>query len=202
MAETMGAWRDEIKRIKNILGDATYMTETKATAMGILWEKLCPRRILEIGTWQGIGAVYMGAMAKFYNGHVWTIDLPWTGAPNEHFDTLAEEWLARCNVTNVTVIRRKDGAQGFLREHFVARETPFDFVYIDAGHTWNDTAAQYAMARAATKHGGWLCFDDLWNDQYPEVDLVWSQIVMPDHEVTFENDKLGFALVKRRDRAR
>lgn len=192
----MAEWREEIKRIAGIV-PAEYMSEGKAVAIGVLWEKLKPRRILEIGTYQGVGACYLGAMSKLYNGHVWTIDLPWSGEPNEHFEKYAEHWLEQCGVTNVTVVRRADGGQGFLKDHFRAREQPFDFVYIDAGHQWADTAAQYVMSHAATKHGGWLCFDDLWNDQYPDVDLVWSQLVMPLHGVTYENNKMGFALVKR-----
>lgn len=186
------SWRDDVARVSQIV-DREYMRPQQAIAIGELWERLKPRRIVEVGTYKGTGACYLGVMAACYGGHVWTVDLPWTGAPNKHFTRGAEHVLAECGVTNVTVVRREDGSEGFFRDHFRGADTPLDFVYIDGGHTWLNTTAQYAMACAALQSGGWLCFDDITNPTYPEVGLVWRHLVTPRHGTYYVSGPLGFA---------
>lgn len=190
------SWRDEIARIQPLVA-AEYMTPRKATAIGSLWKQLRPRRIVEVGTFRGTGACYLGAMAAEYCGHVTTIDLPWTAVDNKHFAANeAERQLALCGVDNVTIVRRDDGAEGWWRDHFLAKSPPIDFVYIDGGHQWLNTAAQLLMAYAALRGGGWVCMDDLKNPAWPDVDLVWRKlaVALVDGTHRYEAQCLGFLM--------
>jgi predicted O-methyltransferase YrrM len=189
----MAAWRAEAYRISELV-DPEYMTLERAEAIGELWEQLQPRRILEIGTYKGTGACYLGAMAACYGGHVWTVDLPWTATHNDKLNVLVEEQLATCRVTNVDVVRRADGAEGWLREFFAGGHTPLDFAFIDGGHTWLNTAAQFVMALAAVRIGGWVCMDDLICPPYPDVRFMWEHVVKPLYPCHYERGTLGFVL--------
>jgi len=191
----MSGWRLEIERLERIV-DKEYLTTKQATAIGSLWEHLRPKRIVEIGTFKGTGACYLGALAKFYDGHVTTIDLPWTGRINDKITVLAETQLAACGVDNVTVVRREDGAEGWFREFFLRGEPPLDFVYLDGGHQWLNTAAQFAMAWSALRSGGWICMDDLEHIVYPDVDLVWREIAvrLAPNKDRYTANRQGFAM--------
>lgn len=188
-----GDWRRELWRIASIV-DMEWMSASAATAIGNLFEALKPKRILEIGTYKGVGSCYLGALGEFYGGQVTTVDLPWTGESNERFVQGAEHYLSLCEVTNVEIIRRADGAEGFLREHFLNNQQRYDFIYIDAGHQWKDTAAQYAMSCMSVRVGGWLCFDDIVNEKWPEVGSVWKYLVKPRHRHVYESKGMGFCM--------
>jgi predicted O-methyltransferase YrrM len=169
----------EISRIRPLVAPE-YMTENKALAIANLWKYLRPKSIVEIGTFKGTGACFLGAMASVFGGHVTTIDLPWTAQDNEYFQAgTVEAQLQKCEVTNVTVIRRQDGAEGWWRDYFIEGRPPLDFVYLDGGHQWLNTAAQLLMAYSALRPGGWVCMDDLNNLKYPDVELVWQVLTPP-----------------------
>lgn len=186
-------WQDEVWRVASRV-ELEWMTPNTALAIGSLFQFIQPKRILEIGTFKGTGACYLAAMAACYGGQVTTVDLPWTAKPNKHFERVAEYFIDECKLTNVTIIRREDGAEGFLKDHFLNNDPPYDFIYIDGGHKWLHTAAQYAMSVPAVRSGAWLCFDDIKNDSYPDVGLVWNKIVKPRHK-HYENNNTGFAMI-------
>lgn len=169
----------DLDRIELILGDTPYMTRAKANRLVELFERLKPQRIVEIGTYHGAGACYLAELSKPYGGLVTTIDRPYSVSTPK-----PEELLAKCGLTErVKVIRREDGAEGwfhdFLRSDDGYTLDPLDFVYIDGGHTWLHVCAQFAMAYAAVKHGGWIVFDDYnpesWPDVYDAVEFVVSR---------------------------
>lgn len=136
-----------------------------------------PKRIVEIGTYCGTGAILLAAMVEPWGGHVTTIDLPWVGSPNQYFEKTVDDWLKETGTNNVTVVRREDGAEGWFLDFFKRHEAPLDFIYIDGGHQWVHTAAQFSIAYAALKRGGWLCFDDLHVEAWPDVQACWENIV-------------------------
>ncbi len=181
--------------------DKRYLTLAQAMDIYTLFQRMPrkPKRLLEIGTYCGTGAALLGAMVEPWGGHVTTVDLPWTGQPNQHFTTLTEDQLALAGVTNVTVVRREDGAEGWLLDHVHEGGQPLDFVYIDGGHLWANTCAQFAAAYAAVRHGGWIVMDDTANKRCPEVGDCWRTvvpaIVRPEHRR--QKGQLGFAMVYR-----
>ncbi|HUT77815.1 MAG TPA: class I SAM-dependent methyltransferase [Polyangia bacterium] len=178
--------------------DRRYLTPVQARR---IYRHLCLyepplQRIVEIGTYCGTGAILLAAMVEPWGGHVTTIDLPWTGTPNRHFTKTVDDWIRELKVENVTVVRRDDGAEGWLQEYLREQRPALDFVYIDGGHKWLHTCAQFAAAYAALRPGGWLCFDDCRNETWPDVGEVWHnvvcQLVAARHR--FQEGQLGFAM--------
>lgn len=181
-----------LDHIESIVETTPYMRRQKAELLEDLFTRLQPQRLVEIGTYHGTGTCYLAALAAQYGGHVTTIDLPWT--ENADHQPQVEQLLCECELTNVTVVRRPDGAEGWFRDYFAAGEQPLDFVYIDGGHTWSAVIAQFAMAYRSLRRGGWLVFDDIQNLKYPEVCQAWHQVVKPlsDHVRTAGN--WGFSM--------
>lgn len=169
---------DRLQALSLVL-DPRYMTLPKAMPIYRRFLAMDPRpvRVLEVGTFCGTGAVMLAAMVEPWGGHVTSVDLPWVGRPNKHFTKTADDWIKELNVKNVTLVRRDDGACGWLLDHFRAKQPPLDFAYVDGGHLWVNTLAQFAACYAALRPGGWLCFDDLANSAWPEVDDVWREVV-------------------------
>lgn len=155
-----------------------------------------PTRVLEIGTYLGRGAILLATMVAPWGGRVVTVDLPWTGQPNKNFDKTSDQWAAELQVANLQIVRRPDGAEGWLLDYARAGGEPLDFVYIDGGHNWLNVAAQFAMGMAAVRRGGWLCFDDIENANWPEVGDAWRHVVCrlvrPEHRYTV--GRQGFAM--------
>ena len=169
-------WRDDIHKIAETV-EEEYMRIGQAENIGEIWESLKPVNILEIGTYKGTGACFMGAMAKHYGGHVTTVDLPWTATHNKRLNVIAEDQLKRYNIDNVTVIRREDGAEGFIHDCLLNNHVPFDFIYLDGGHTWKTTAALSIMCWTVLRSGGWLCMDDVESTKWVDVRLVWERLI-------------------------
>jgi len=138
-----------------------------------------PVNVLEIGTFLGRGGIMLAAMVEPWGGQVTTVDLPWTGKANQHFSKISDEWAAELNAVNLEIVRRPDGGEGWLldRARQGASVPPLDFVFIDGGHDWKSVAAQFAMAWVAVRPGGWLCFDDIQNERWPEVGEAWRHVV-------------------------
>ena len=150
-------------------------THFQAERLKKLCDVLRPKRVLEIGTYHGAGACYLGELAADYGGRVWTVDVPLNKqpAPNANVDAL----LARAEVKNVTVVRHPSGAQGWFDEFFQAGEAPLDLIYLDGSHTWGGTSCCLVLSWAALRNGGWLVLDDLAHPTYPDVGRVWRYVV-------------------------
>lgn len=190
----------KLVELSNIL-DKRWMDISGAK---VIYDLLCrytmpPKQIVEVGTFCGTGAIYMATMVEPWGGHVTTIDLPWTGEPNHHFTKTVDDWIAELGITNITVVRREDGAEGWFKDYLEERTDYhyLDFVYIDGGHSWLNTVAQFAMAYAAIRQGGWICFDDLQTPAWPEVDMAWKNVVLKSklgryHRISL--NRLGFVM--------
>jgi len=172
---------DRLEELSGIL-DERYMTMAKARTIYQLFSryKNPPKKVVEIGTYCGTGAILMAAMVEPWGGEVITIDKPWTGEPNKHFTKNADDWVNELGVKNVTIVRRKDGGQGWFKDYLKTRDQKerLDFVYIDGGHTWDNTANQFILAYAALRHGGWMCFDDVESKKWEDVRLIWDNVVL------------------------
>ena len=155
-----------------------------------------PRNVLEIGTFCGTGAIMLAAMVDEWGGHVTTVDLPWVGQPNKHFAHPADYHAAEIGVKNLTIIRREDGAEGWMREHLARGAAPsLDLIYLDGGHTWSNTVLQVGLCLSCLRPGGVLVMDDLHNEAWPDVQEVWETIVcrLIEPENIHEQGMTGFA---------
>lgn len=161
----------DLARIESIIDGVLWMPLRQARILERLAVHLKPKRVLEIGTLHGAGSCYLGAIVSDYGGHVWTVDLPMA---DHQRNPCAEELLAKCELTNVSVIRRADGAEGWFLDFFRAKEPPLDLVYLDGGHDWKSVAAQLVMAWSALRSGGWLVMDDVQNQKYPDVGTLFD----------------------------
>lgn len=154
-----------------------------------------PRNVLEIGTFCGTGAILLAAMVEEWGGHVTTVDLPWTGTANKHFATPIDVRVKDLGVDNLTIVRREDGVEGWMREHLAAGRPPIDLIYLDGGHTWKNTVLQVALSLSCLRVGGWLVMDDIHNAAWPDVQEVWETVVcrLIEPEDIFEHGMTGFA---------
>lgn len=125
-------------------------------------------RCFEIGTWNGLTAAILSRHFK----EVVTVDIA--------HNAVKHEILRHLGIKNVRCLDIKDNGEK-LR---IARDTDFDFAYLDGNHA-DDTAADWGM----TKHCGRVLFDEAWPFQMPVWTLVHS---LPSEEVTFGG--MGLAL--------
>lgn len=178
--------------------DPRYMSVEKALSIYklMLYYHTLPMDVLEIGTYCGTGAVLLSEMVRDWGGRVVTIDLPWTENSNECFDKNVDYWIKKFHISNLSVVRRKDGAQGWFLERAEGTWKLVDFVYLDGGHDWEQTAALFAMSYGLLRVGGWLCMDDIHNVEYPEVGLVWENIVLriTPSKYRYETGNVGFVM--------
>lgn len=172
--------------IKAILGDTPYMQLWQAELLSSYLVRHRLFRVLELGTFHGVSACYMAAAIAPYGGTVTTVDLANAYSPH------VEELAAKCELSNIVAVREKEGAESYLRELLKTKFTPFDFCYIDAGHQWRNTLVQWTLAKAVVRPGGWILFDDVNYDSWPEVREVWRNVVIPQAISHFEIASWGF----------
>lgn len=178
MEESLRARLTELSKVL----DPRYMTLKKAKAIHEIMGKMdrFPRDILEVGTFAGTGAIMLAEMVRPRGGRVTTVDLPWTGRSNDHFSKTVDDYLAEIGVGNVDVVRLDGGGEEWLLDYFHRLKhykTPIDLAYIDGGHKWVSTMAQFAACFAAVRVGGWIVMDDIESNEWPEVRDCWHYVV-------------------------
>jgi predicted O-methyltransferase YrrM len=183
----------DLERIASLTEGFPYMRLEQARHLAERFAEWQARHVLEIGTYHGTGTCYLAEMVRQRDGHVTTVDLPWTAT--ERMSRHVEEQLETCGLDNATVVRREDGAEGLLFEHLLDGNPPFDFIYIDGGHQWSKTVPQFCLCLVCLRPGGWLLFDDINNHKYPDVRAVWQHVVTshPGVVETAEHGNWGFA---------
>ena len=118
------------------------------------------RNILELGTYHGVSTCYLAAAVdELGSGRVTTMDR--RGAvrlePNVH--TLLDDCAL---ASTVEVIMAHRSFTWELKKVLERPQRPqFDFVFLDAGHTWDVTGFAFFLVDQLLKPGGWLLFDDL-----------------------------------------
>jgi predicted O-methyltransferase YrrM len=137
-----------------------------------------PSSCLELGTANGVGALYIGSALEANGyGTLTSVD--------KQQDAQIRRPRARDLVDDaglsgrVTLVHEATSYTWFLHDTLRAQLTPtgevepkYDFVYIDGAHTWDVDALAFALADRLLVPGGWILFDDLeWvlDERWPSV---------------------------------
>ncbi len=164
--------------VKAVTGDANWMSLGLATRLHDWLATWKPKRVVELGTLHGVSCCYFAAALQEWGGHITTVDLPASEQNHPHVDLLVKELGLEANVR---IIRNEGGAIAQLREWFsVAQHPRIDLLYIDANHSWEATVHYWALGSRLVKPGGWVIFDDVGNDRYPQVAEAFERIACTD----------------------
>jgi hypothetical protein len=145
----------------------------------VLFEKLRPRRIAEVGTWKGASALYMAHLARelAIDCEIVCIDT-WLGSVEHWFERERPHYFKSLNLrhgyptlyytflANVVRTHMTDtivpfpiasaGAARFMR----ARGVTFDLIYIDAAHDYEEVRLDVELFWPLVRPGGVMFGDD------------------------------------------
>jgi predicted O-methyltransferase YrrM len=145
------------KEVKAILENLPHMSLGQAEWITRHIQAFGLKQVLEIGFMHGVSTCYFAAAVEPLDGHVTTLDLPYSlkREPNIH------QLLDKCGLQQrVTVVVEPAGAAWRLMKMLPAQQF-FDFCYIDAKHTWDCTGFLFFLVEKLLRPGGWLLFDDI-----------------------------------------
>jgi len=135
-------------------------------------ERLRPRRLLEIGCYEGRATTFLIARCtEFGPLHLTCVDT-WSGSVDlpQHamagvearFDLNVDLAMGRAAAA-VTLSKMKAPSAKALAGLLAADVKPFDFIYVDGSHTAPDVLIDALLAFRLLRIGGILVFDDyLW----------------------------------------
>jgi predicted O-methyltransferase YrrM len=159
-----------IHDVDRLFHDLRYMKLEQATVLDRFLKKHHLTRCLELGFLHGKSSAFIAATLRdIGEGHLVTVDRK-NGLqrdPNIHQVLKAldlETW--------VTVSYEQRSYNWRLMRMLEDENRPtFDFCYIDAAHTWDDTGFGFFLVDKLLEPGGWLLFDDL--------DFCYEKLVEP-----------------------
>lgn len=157
-----------------------------------IWEQivsqLSPRRILEIGSYEGRSTCWMIENCKHNDGlemhcvDIWDIDPNLQGKEmskaEERFDNNINVAMKKAG-TPAKIVKHKKKSAVALSEFLVdinyKRVEPFDLIYIDGSHTAPDVLSDAVMSFHVVKPGGMIIFDDyLWQNEQPGLQNAYN----------------------------
>lgn len=127
-------------------------------------------RILEIGTWEG-GTLYHWIKNAPDGAKIVSID-------NQHMSSsLYDEWADN----RVDVKWFKGDSKSWDAKEFAKKEYPYDFIFIDADHSYEGVKSDWEHYRYLINKGGVIAFHDIlphppYAGQPVEVDKLWAEI--------------------------
>jgi predicted O-methyltransferase YrrM len=115
--------------------------------------------VLELGFFHGVSTCYIANALKDCGGHITTIDRRTAIRLEPNIYTLLE----RCSCADNTTVHVEHRTYFWrLMKMLEADPQPrFDLVYLDGGHTWDDTGYAFLLVDKLLRPGGWVIFDDL-----------------------------------------
>jgi len=138
-----------------------------------LFDRLEPRRVLEVGTYHG-GTLYHWLQNARAGTTVVSVDSYAAGVDNRH---LYYEWPRNDDV-EVIPIEGDSHAEQTVKK--AAAFGPYDWTFIDAGHYYSEVEWDWRNYRALTSSPGVVCLHDiiLRPDVHPEIEvgLLWEEI--------------------------
>lgn len=152
------------------------------------WETLIPsvispKRILEIGSFEGASACYMiDKMSDIHQIEIHCIDT-WEGGIEHQSGGMAEanmqsvesRFLENTKIAIAKSVHRADlrihkGKSDTCMSHLLSqgRQGYFDFIYVDGSHQAPDVLCDAVLGFRLLRSGGMMVFDDyLWHEDLP-----------------------------------
>lgn len=159
-----------IHDVDRLFPDLPYMKLEQATVLDSFLKRHHLTRCLELGFYHGKSSAFIAAiLSEIGEGHLLTIDRRngLDREPNIHhvLETLdLQSW--------VTVSYEQRSYNWKMMRMLEEESRPtFDFCYIDAAHTWNDTGYAFFLIDKLLAPNGWILFDDL--------DFCYQKLVKP-----------------------
>jgi len=115
------------------------------------------KSVLELGFYKGVSTCYIANALLQTCGSITTIDTvrALSNEPNIH------ELLERCELNNVKIYTEYQSYTWRLMHMLENKNNyQFDLVFIDGGHTWDDTGFAFFLVDRLLSPGGWIVFDD------------------------------------------
>jgi predicted O-methyltransferase YrrM len=206
------------EQVKLFVGRLPYM---KLSDARIFYELIVANelhRVLELGFLHGVSTAYLAGAVEDAGeqGSVTTIDLLTAQKRKPNI----EEVLRRTGLRDRVEIFYEEKTFNWRLMRFLEETPPrtYDLIYIDAAHTWVDTGFAFYLATLLLRPGGWVVFDDLehtyrtssnrdkdWVRRMPEeeqtvpqVERVFSLLVMRDRNFDTFRKKAGFGFARKR----
>lgn len=130
--------------------------------------RYAPLKFLEIGTYRGTSAAHMAYGAKLGGGgQVFTVDI------DEAAKQYADEAAVAHDLSALTAIHSDSIG---IRETLAAH-APFDVLFIDTAHNFNQAYNEYYALRPLVRDGGFIFFDDISLGH--EMEALWDFIHDP-----------------------
>jgi predicted O-methyltransferase YrrM len=144
-----------------------------------LYRERVPDRVLEVGTYHG-GTLYHWLQNARPGATVVSVDTYKAGVDNRH---LYDGWCP----SDVTVVALQGDSNRPATAERVAAHGPFGWVWIDAGHRYDEVKRDWNLYGPMCEPGGIVAFHDVlppsrtWPDI--EVNRLWREI-QGDHETS------------------
>jgi predicted O-methyltransferase YrrM len=152
-------------------------------ALGVLIRRVRPRRLFEIGTFDGDTTRYLARVAGG-DAHIWTLDYP----PDEfdrvnHLAGFSGGDIGRAfrGMPEASRITQLSGDSGTF--DFSPYAASMDVVFVDATHNYALGLRDSATALKLARPGGWVIWHDYWTQ--------WPGLVRAIREVATERDGLA-----------
>lgn len=137
-----------------------------------LYRRVRPESVLEVGTYHG-GTLYHWLQNAGPGARLMSVDSYGVGVDNRH---LYDEWVP--DGVELRVIAGDSHAVETVEQ--VITSAPFDWVFIDAGHYYNEVLADWRLYRPMVAEGGVVLFHDILPPTlaHPEIEVarLWEEI--------------------------
>jgi predicted O-methyltransferase YrrM len=150
-----------------------------------LVREIKPRSVLEIGTAKG-GTLFLWTRLASDDAHLISIDLPGGGFGNGYVKWRSPIYRSfAIHDQRIDLVRGNSHSESILeRTKNLLGDRSVDFLYIDAGHTYDDVKQDFEMYSGLVAQGGLIAFHDIAVHAPAtgcEVHRFWSEI-KPQHD--------------------
>lgn len=129
------------------------------------WNKFAPIKVLEIGSFEGMSALYWAQRSTTQS--ITCIDTWEGGEEHSEIDFKQVEEYFDHNASFFPSISKIKMQSSYALAALIAAQFKFDWIYIDGSHKAPDVLTDAVMAFQLLDVGGHMAFDDyLWYDSY------------------------------------
>jgi predicted O-methyltransferase YrrM len=171
-----------IHDVDRMFPDLRYMRLEQATVLDRFLKEHRLTRCLELGFFHGKSSAFIAAILRdMGEGHLLTIDRrnALEREPNIH------QVLEVLDLASWVTVSHEQRSYNWKLMRLLEEESRprFDFCYIDAAHTWDDTGLAFYLVDKLLEPGGWMVFDDL--------DFTYQTLVKADEDMPSYLARMG-----------